>query len=147
MNTSPAPLSKPALLLGYAGLIPPAFCVLLLFAGEEYRWFALTGGFGYAALIFSFIGGIWWGQAIERGTPHSRIYIAAIAPSLIAFCLYMPWALGWEWPAPQLVILGLCIAASPLIDRRIGLLAEQWMRLRWHLSLGLGGMTILLGMV
>jgi Protein of unknown function (DUF3429) len=145
MNTSPAPFPKPALILGYAGLIPPAICVALLFSGEEYRWFALTGGFGYAALIFSFLGGLWWGQAVERGDVRPWIYGTAIAPSLIAFCLYMPWALGWEWPAPQLVILGLCIAASPLVDRKVGDLAEAWMRLRWRLSLGLGLLTMVLG--
>jgi hypothetical protein len=39
--------------LGYAGLLPQIFAVLLL-SDEGLRWTALAGGFGYAALIFSF---------------------------------------------------------------------------------------------
>ena len=147
MNDQIIPIPKPAKTLGYAGLLPQAFCVVLLLAGEEYHWFALTAGFGYAALIFSFLGGIWWGQAVSISEARVWIYIAAIAPSLIAFCLYMPWAFGWEWPGPQLIVLGLCLMASPYADRKMGYANPHWLRLRWNLSLGLGVMTMILSYV
>ncbi len=147
MNDKYSPLQKTAVALGYAGLLPQAFCVVLLLLGEEYRWFALTGGFGYGIMIFSFLGGIWWGQAIARTEVRSWIYFVAIAPSLICFCLYIPWAFGWEWPGPQLVILGLFLMASPFVDKKTGYGTDDWLQLRWHLSLGIGAMTVILGSV
>lgn len=145
MDQTQSQLAKIAQTLGYAGLLPQTFCVALLWGGDEYRWFALTGGFGYAAMIFSFLGGIWWGQAVSMSETRLWVYVAAIIPSLIAFCLYMPWALGWEWPGPQLITLGAALIGSPVVDRRIGYARPDWLRLRWHLSIGLGVMTIILG--
>jgi hypothetical protein len=145
MNEIDTRIQKPAVVLAYAGLIPQALCVALFFLGEEYSWFALTFGFGYGIMIFSFIGGIWWGQAIMRSETRTWIYLAAIAPSLIALCLYMPWAFGWEWPGPQLVMLGMCLIGSPLVDRQTEYASANWMKLRWHLSLGIRIMTITLG--
>jgi Protein of unknown function (DUF3429) len=142
-------MPKSQLYLGYAGLFPQMFCLALLFTGDENRWFALTGGFGYAAMIFSFLGGIWWGQAMTRADSPAWISVVAIGPSLISFAAYMPWALGWEWPGPSLVILGLCISASPLIDRKIGRIvpfSAQCINMRWILSVCLGGMTVILGL-
>jgi hypothetical protein len=46
-----------------------------------------------------------------------------------------------------LFYLGALIAGSPLIDRALGFAASDFLRLRWHLSLGLGGLTILLGIL
>lgn len=145
MNDRNLMLQKTAVALGYIGLLPQAFCMVLLLFGDEYRWFALTGGFGYGVMIFSFLGGVWWGQAIMRSEQRVWIYFAAILPSLIGFCLYMPWAFGWEWPGPQLVMLGLFLMASPLVDKNIGYGVNDWLQLRWHLSLGIGAMTVVLG--
>ncbi len=36
---------------------------------------------------------------------------------------------------------------SPLIDRALGYAAPDFLRLRWHLSLGLGGLSIALGLL
>ena len=132
-------------LLGYAGLLPQALALILLLRGEELGWIALAGGFAYAALIFSFLGGVWWGQAIARPDSARWIYGAAVAPSLVGLALFMPWTFGWSWPEPSLLWLGLFIMASPLADRAIGTANAEWMRLRWHLSLGLGAMTVALG--
>ena len=38
-------------------------------------------------------------------------------------------------------------ALSPLIDRKLGYAASDFLRLRWHLSLGLGSLTIALGLL
>ena len=147
MSQTLHPLSPTALQLGYAGLLPQAFAVFLLLDGSEMRWIASAGGFGYAAIIFSFLGGLWWAMAMLTPSAPRWIYAAAIAPSLIALFTFLPWTWGWEWPGPSLVVLAIGLMASPLIDRQIVqhiALPDGWMRLRWHLSLGLGGMTALL---
>ncbi|MGB3752568.1 MAG: DUF3429 domain-containing protein [Parerythrobacter sp.] len=133
-----------ALALGYAGLLPQLIAVVLVVNGGQWGWVALAGGFAYAALIFSFLGGVWWGQALSMPQAPRWIYGAAILPSLVALALYMPWLFGARWPGPSLLWLGLLLGASPLVDRAIGDAKLRWMRLRWHLSLGLGGLTLVL---
>jgi len=150
MSTQPS-LTAASRTLGYAGLLPQIICVGLAFTGHEYAFTALAGGFAYAAAIFSFLGGVWWGQAIQQGSIQSGkagagAYIIAVMPSLIAVALFLPWSLGWEWPGPALLYLGAFIGLSPIIDRALGFAAPDFMRLRWHLSLGLGGLTIALGL-
>jgi hypothetical protein len=156
------PLALSPLILGGAGLLPQGAAVLAaMFGGPQYHYSALAIGYAYAALIFSFLGGLWWGLAAaasaraEAGsgeTVPSWLWVAAVAPSLIALLTYMPWIYGDPWPGPSLIVLGIAIAASPLIDRRIAALGPQWcprwwMRLRWTLSLGLGKATLLLGVI
>lgn len=148
---SPASLTMPARVLGYAGLLPQIICLAMILAGHEWRYAALAGGFAYAAAIFSFLGGVWWGQAIAGGregkTATTGAYLVAVMPSLIAVALFLPWTLGWEWPGPALLYLGALILTSPLVDRALGYAAPDFLRLRWHLSIGLGALTIALGLV
>jgi len=141
-HTSLTPASR---WLGYAGLLPQIICLGLTITGHEYAYTALAGGFAYAAAIFSFLGGVWWGQAIQSGKAGAGAYGVAVMPSLIAVALFLPWSFGWEWPGPALLYLGAFILLSPLVDRGLGFSASDFMRLRWHLSLGLGGLTIALG--
>jgi hypothetical protein len=143
----PRPLSKIPLQLGYAGLLPQLIAVLFLLDGAGMRWIATAGGYGYAAFIFSFLGGLWWAIGALHSQAPRWIFIAAIAPSLIALVTFLPWTWGWNWPGPSLVILSACLAASPLVDQAIGkhvMLPAGWLRLRWHLSLGLGALTAVL---
>ena len=52
-----------------------------------------------------------------------------------------------DWPGPSLAWIGLFLMSSPLVDRWLMgkcNLPDGWMKLRWHLSLGLGGLTLLL---
>lgn len=143
---APAPsLSKTARALGYAGLLPQILCVGLLAIGHEWRYAALAGGFAYAAAIFSFLGGVWWGQAVASGRATAGAYALAVTPSLLAVALFLPWSFGWEWPGPALLYLGALILGSPLIDRALGFAQGDFLQLRWHLSIGLGGLTIVLG--
>lgn len=140
-------LPRVALRFGFAGLLPQAIALFLVVTDAEQRWSALAVGYAYAALIFSFLGGVWWGQAIAMRNAPGWIYAAAVAPSLIALGTYVPWVIGAEWPGPSLVVLGLCLILSPLIDRAIGRSVELptgWMRLRIILSTGLGGLTLML---
>jgi hypothetical protein len=62
----------------------------------------------------------------------------------------VPWVIGWTWPGPSLVVLGVCLILSPLVDRAIGrsaTLPAGWIRLRIMLSAGLGGLTLMLAWV
>ncbi|QDH35145.1 DUF3429 domain-containing protein [Porphyrobacter sp. YT40] len=140
-------LSPAARALGYAGLLPQMICIGLILIGHEWRYAALAGGFAYAAAIFSFLGGVWWGQALQSGRASAGAYGIAVLPSLLAVALFLPWSFGWEWPGPALLYLGALILASPLIDRALGFAAGDFLRLRWHLSLGLGSLTIVLGLM
>lgn len=138
-------LTPAARVLGYAGLLPQVFCCAMILAGHEWRYAALAGGFAYAAAIFSFLGGVWWGQAVQSGMATTGAYVLAVMPSLLAVALFLPWSFGWEWPGPALFYLGALILASPLVDRALGYAAPDFLRLRWHLSVGLGTLTLLLG--
>ncbi|ANU07274.1 DUF3429 domain-containing protein [Paraurantiacibacter namhicola] len=139
--------------LGLSGLLPQLACLAaILFGPAEWRWTALAIAWGYAALIFSFLGGMWWGIAASRIREGERVpawlWVASVAPSLVALATYVPWVLGWSWPQPQLVILGLAIIASLWVDRRIAPSApDWWMALRIPLSLGLGGASLIIGLI
>jgi hypothetical protein len=143
-------LSPNMMQLGYAGLLPQAAALLTMFSGSDWRWGALALAWGYAGCIFSFLGGVWWGIGLTSERAPGWVVGAAVLPSLIALATLLPWLVGGLWPEPSLIILGALIAASPLVDRAIGqtvTLPDGWMRLRWHLSLGLGGMSIAIGLI
>jgi Protein of unknown function (DUF3429) len=146
-------LPKAAFLAGYAGLLPQLIAAALVLSDSEYRRTGLAAAYGYAAFIFSFLGGIWWGFGVvarKDGVDAGPIFALAVAPSLIAFASYLPWIWGWDWPGPSLAWIGLFLMISPLADRWLMqrcTLPNGWMKLRWHLSLGLGGLTFLLATV
>lgn len=139
-------IPKAPRLLGIAGLLPPVFLALAaLFGPPEWQWSALAIAYAYAALIFSFLGGIWWGLAVSHKDAPDWIYIAAVLPSLIALMTYVPWILGLSWPGPSMLLLGLCIMLSPLVDQRLvaaGMESAWLLTLRWILSFGLGLLTL-----
>lgn len=139
--------------LGLAGLLPQAACLLAVLVGPpEFRWTGLAVAWGYGALIFSFLGGLWWGlaaaaQARGEAVP-GWLWFASVMPSLLALLTYLPWVLGLSWPGPSMTVLGIMIAASLLVDRKLGALApDWWMALRVPLALGLGAMTLVLGVL
>lgn len=140
-------LSPAARWLGYAGVLPQIICVALAASGHEYGYSALAGGFAYAAAIFSFLGGVWWGQALSSGRGGAGAYLLAVMPSLLSVALFLPWTFGWDWPGPALLYLGALILASPLVDRALGFASKDFYRLRLQLSVGLGALTIALGLL
>ena len=140
-----------ARLLGYSGLLPQMAAIgTMLTGGPELYWTAMAVAYGYAAFIFSFLGGVWWGLGLAIAQPPRWIFVAAVMPSLIALATYLPWVLGWDWPRPSLMILAVALIASPLVDRLIVRGREGfggWLQPRWHLSIGLGGLTLLAGLL
>ena len=136
--------------LGAAGLLP-MLAVLAVLAGDfstESRDAALSIGHGYAALILSFLGGLWWGLAArpQPAAVPGWIWIAAVAPSLVAFFPMVGMALGLWGAVPALTMTGGGLLLALLVDRKLvalGLAPVWWMRLRVPLSLGLGGMSLI----
>ena len=135
--------------LGLAGLLPQFTCVAVLYAGPaEWREAALAIAFAYAALILSFLGGMWWGIAAAAPAAQRRkalgwLWIAAVLPSLVALACFLPWALDWAWPEPSLVMLGGALLVSLGVDAKLDALAPRWWKaLRVPLSTGLGLATI-----
>jgi Protein of unknown function (DUF3429) len=137
--------------LGLAGLLPMAALLgLVLGGGVQWRFGALALGWFYAALIFSFLGGLWWGlAAAQPGRAPAWLWLVSIVPSLAALATLAPWLIGEPWPGPSLIWLGTLILLSPLVDRRIdalGLAPPWWLTLRLLLSGGLGAMAIAMGL-
>ncbi len=149
MTDSPPPLPRLAFALGIAGLIPQAIAVWLT-TDDAHRALGLAAGYFYAAIIFSFLGGLWWGvAAANRATPR-WIYLVAVIPSLIAFGTALAWMSGRYGYRPALGVLASGILLSIAVDwqlARLGLIHITLFRLRLLLSAGLGGLTLLLGAV
>lgn len=148
---SPARPPVAARLLGLAGLLPQLAALGAVLVGPE-AWFfpALASGYLYAVLIFSFLGGSWWGLAARTAQPPVWCYVLAVLPSLIALASAVPWMTGDPWPQPSLMLIGTLILLSPLVDRaltRAGMAPPWWLGLRVQLSLGLGLTTLALGMI
>lgn len=148
-----------ASLLGLAGLSPPILAVVLIVLGRrdptDLSWFPLAVGYGlaliYAAVILSFLGGIWWGFAMHRVAGQGRLVAVAVLPSLVAAAC-VGWAaatLQTGGPLP-LIVLGAGVLLTLPVDRHLVAMGEApagWMRLRVPLSVGLGGLTIAAGLL
>lgn len=139
-----------ARLLGYAGLLPQIAAVVLLAGGSPIvgRLGAMLA-FGYGALILSFLGGIWWGFAVKRESRQTQLLVAAVLPSLVALALGIGATVRGDM-GRSLVGLGLAILLTLMVDRRLvesGEAPVGWMALRVPLSVGLGVLTIVAGVL
>ncbi|WP_174293228.1 DUF3429 domain-containing protein [Sphingomonas bacterium] len=136
-------VSPTARLLGGAGLLPQ-FGALLIQAGSPGLEAGKIAAFGYASLILSFLGGIWWGLAMRRTQRQRVLVIVAVLPSLVPLAL-VPVVVfgGWRW---GLVGLAVALMLTLLVDRRLverGDAPEGWMKLRVPLSGGLAVLTLI----
>ena len=140
-------LPRPLIALGLAGLVPQAICLMAVAYGGPERWIALAAGCFYAAIILSFLGGMWWMAGLLSGLRAGWVYGLAVLPSLIGFAALLPWTVGWSWPGPSLVVLALALLVSPLVDRTLArhmAVPPGWLRLRMAMAGGLGLMTLLI---
>lgn len=145
-----ARVAPEARLLGYAGLLPQVAAVIMLAGGSPIV--ASLGAmlaFGYGALILSFLGGIWWGFAVKRAVGQTPLLVAAVLPSLVALALGIGATVRGD-TGRSLVGLGLAILLTLMVDRRLAESGEApvgWMALRVPLSVGLGVLTIVAGVL
>jgi hypothetical protein len=144
-----ASLDRSANWLGYAGLLPQAVALLLVLDGPN-RYIGLAAGYFYAALILSFLGGLWWGLAAASRKALPWVYVVSIVPSLLALATGIPWMIGETWPGPSLIVLSIALVGSLKVDlhlKRLGLMGDDLFALRVKLSLGLGALTFALGVL
>ena len=142
MEVSPS-VSPIARLLGGAGLLPQFGALVLQAQGAGVEAGRIMA-FGYASLILSFIGGIWWGFAMRRRERRRGLAVVAVVPSLVPLALVPVIVLGgWRW---ALVALAVALMLTLLVDRRLverGVAPAGWMRLRVPLSGGLALLTLI----
>ncbi len=145
---SVGPRLRTARILTLIAIAPQLFFLYLTLTDGEASWTAPVAAFAYAAFIFSFLGGYWWGVALATRPEEPFILLVAIMPMLLSFALFMPWVWGWSWPGQQLIILGMCIIIGVLVDWRLLKAfrpAPRWLTTRLTASLGLGITTIAIG--
>lgn len=134
-----------AFALGVSGLLPQIAVVAVLAAGGgPLRVATLLIGYGYAALILSFLGGLWWGLAARTDDPPAWLWIASVVPSLAALASVVPWAF-LAAPGASLAVVGIVLIATLAVDgwlTRARIAPANWMRLRIPLSFGLGALTL-----
>lgn len=149
--TASGRMSSWAQWLGFSGLIPQILLTAVAIGGPASAGPAASGlALSYAALILSFNGGTWWGLVSRSHAPvRGSVWLAAIAPSLIAFGAIGAWAIGHS-PKPGLLVLGVALIGALGFDHRLeanGLCPRGWLRLRTPLALGLGGLTLLIAIL
>ena len=137
--------------LGLAGLVPQILLATVVIGfPAKFSPPAIGLALIYSGLILSFIGGAWWGLAAQdKVRVPSWIWLVAIAPSLIAFATFGAWTIGRS-PGQSLMITGTSLIAALGVDFKLaatGLCPPGWLRLRTPLSLGLGGLTILIAIL
>lgn len=130
-----------ALVLGYAGLLPALAAALLLLVGPAaWTGAALQAHLAYAAIILSFIGGLWWGAACaDTSAPSTPVLVASVVPPLVA------WALALAGGPLSLVAVAVLFLAVLPIDRHLTgerLTPAWWLRLRVPLSAGMALLAI-----
>ena len=140
------PLTAQTRLLGFAGLIPQLLALLLIVTGIDPALGALMA-FLYAAMILSFIGGIWRGFSVTAVELQDNLASVAVVPAIIAGILIVARLLGMPvgW---ALVAMGAAILLTLIVDRRLvedGRAPRDWMALRVPLSATLGALTIVAG--
>ena len=135
--------------LGLAGLLPQlAFLLAAIFAPEPLSQSGRILGAAYAGLIFTFLGGTWWGfaasaPAAERRSALVWLWIAAVLPSLMVLAFVGLWLWGLLVLEQVLVMLGASLLIALAVDVRIAALGPRWwLQLRVPLSVGLGLTTL-----
>jgi hypothetical protein len=126
-------IPRPALILGFAGLVPLAGSLLIVMFGQTPAQH-LVGErifLAYAATILAFLGGVRWGAALAN--PGWRPLLLAVAPSLIAFGALL---LDRD-PALAVFALTFAVVGAADVGRRATAEWPAWYRrLRIRLTIG-----------
>jgi hypothetical protein len=135
-------IQRPALLLGWAGVIPFALLTAAIVLGVEVSSLDPRGALrAYGATILSFLGGTQWGALLPRNQEEVSLpwrYGVSVLPALLGFlCLLAPHTLGLA----GLVAGFLGLLAYDLSTVRSGLAPEWYRKLRLQLT---GGVVVLL---
>jgi hypothetical protein len=139
-------IPRPALLLGWAGVIP--FALLTAASVLDIHPWSLdpTMALGaYGACILSFMGGAQWGVLLPQESGHVPFfrYLVSVLPALLAFlCLLIPSTAGLI----GLIVGFLALLAYDLSTVRQGLAPQWYASLRVQLTLAvvaLLGITVL----
>lgn len=140
-------LPAPAFYLGLMGIAPQLGCVVTAWAVPALRGPAIAAGVIYAALILSFLGGLWWMLGLAARAVSPVPYILAVLPSLAGWMVLVGWQSGWIGSRAALFVLVGALTASPLVDRSLSSLIDlprRWLALRWVMATGLAGSCLLL---
>lgn len=145
-------LPTPVRLLGLSGLLPQMLCLTIDILDPMSPDISGTAAMGlaYAALILSFLGGMWWMAALQHGVTRTWPYLLAVLPSLLGWIALFPMAIGFDGIGIGLTLVGVLLLGSPLVDRalvRIIPMPAGWITLRVTMATGLGLLTLLLAMV
>jgi hypothetical protein len=108
-----AQVPRPALILGFAGLIPFIACAAGAWASEIGDSLILvTAQVGYGAIVLGFLGAVHWGLAIaEAAADNWRRLLPAVLPVIVGWVAFM-------LPAPLgLALLALGFAGAYFADR------------------------------
>ena len=127
---APDPL---AVRLGYLALLPFALGAVLVWSGlGEWSVRAAAAVAAYAAVVVSFIGGIYWGLAFRQTDPPAALFVWGVVPSLLAASALMLPA------AAALAVLGAVLIVCYLVDRRFypANAIGRYLPLRLHLTFG-----------
>lgn len=147
-----APVVRPpvvASLLGYAGLLPPIIAVAVRLIDPAKGGMMLALALFYAALILSFLGGMWWGAVSARVTGAAlTLWLAiAVVPTLVAL---VAGAVLFASVLSAAAIVAAGLLGSLLVDMalvRAGHVPMWWMKLRVPLSVGLAALTLVTGLL
>ncbi len=149
--TAIAPVRPPvaALLLGYAGLLPPMIGIVLRLVDPAKGGMMLALSLLYAALILSFLGGAWWGMAAARvnGAALTLWLGLAVVPTLVAL---VAGAVLFASVVSAAAVVAAGLLGSLLVDMmliRAGHAPVWWMKLRLPLSVALAALTLLAGLL
>jgi hypothetical protein len=122
-------IPRPALLLGWAGVIP--FALLTAASVLDIQPWSLDPTMAlraYGACILSFMGGAQWGVLLPREGGHAPFlrYLLSVLPALLAFlCLLIPSMPG---------LIGLVVGFLALLTYDVSTV-RQGLAPRWYASL------------
>lgn len=141
-------LPRLAFLLGLSGLLPQILAAAISLH-PPHAAFGQFVAFLYAALILSFLGGLWWGIAAASPAAPRWLYLVSVVPSLVALGAGLLWIARSGTPEQSLRIVGAALLIAPLVDwqlDRLHLVPKGWFAMRVILSAGLGLLTLVLAL-